>query len=78
MLSVPDFHLEISIGIESLQSKYRPKKTRVRGKWMFGHGLQQLRVSQIFFSCSLALFFQQDLIINTLVCTDASELIVLL
>ena len=78
MLSVPDFHLEISIGIESLQSKYRPKKTRDRGKWMFCHGLQQLRVSQIFSSCSLALFFQQDLIINTLVCTDACKLVVLL
>ena len=49
MLSVPDFHLENSIEIESLQSKYRPEKTRDRGKWMFGHGLQQLRVSQIFF-----------------------------
>ncbi len=78
MLSVPDFHLENSIGIEGLQSKYRPKKTRVRGKWMFRHGLQLLRVSQIFFSCSLELFFQQNLIINTLVCTDACELLALL
>ena len=75
MLSVPDFHLENSIEIEGIQSKYGPEKNK--RPWQMDVW-QQLRVSQIFFSCSLTLFFQQDLIINTLVCTDASELIVLL